>query len=113
MVRLCLPITGSRTGFGDPVQAPVLREAVGAQAVGSPLALTCSCCCQLLWLCGIHSSAHTARAGAVTGEDLQKKISLQTFADIHSYTWEPQSITSYFTLIMNFCPFINISQNKL
>lgn len=42
-----------------------------------------------------------------------EKISLQTFADIHSSTWEPQSITSYSTLIMNFCPFINISQNKL
>lgn len=61
---------GSCTVFGEPV----LREAVGAQAVGSPLAQTYRCCCQLLWLCGIHSSAHTARVGVVTGKDLQKKF---------------------------------------
>lgn len=101
-VRLCLPITATSA-----------QRSCGCPACGEPLGTDLKVLFPTpvaVWHSQLSPHSHSGgghRRGAA------EKISLQTFADIHSYTWEPQSITSYFTLIMNFCPFINISQNKL
>lgn len=107
-VRLCLPITGPCTWAATSAQ-----RSCGCPGCGEPLGTALKVLFPTpvaVWYSQLSPHSHSGgshRRGAA------EKISLQTFADIHSYTWEPQSITSYFALIMNFCPFINISQNKL
>lgn len=110
------------TGFGDPRVAaspqrswPVPgRQGDPRHRPGRPVRMQ-GCCAgngvsKHLGFCGYRSSALTARAGSATSKVLQKKFHYRS-SPIFTYPpGEHQPSTSYSSPIMNFCPFINISQ---